>query len=145
MTERKPAMSTGFECLFFFHRDQAYYLLQDWSCPVGAWDWREHATCYGPFADLEAARDHLCKNHPNPGGHTTSKGNTEDALLIKLAEELRANPHCRICGHQPNDTPTGSFDIMEFRQNGWKTFGHVPEHGLCIPCCTSMKANGDIH
>lgn len=62
-------MSTGLECLIV-ERDESqwYYVLQDWNCPVGAWDWREYATTYGPFPTKERAIQHLSDNHANPGG-----------------------------------------------------------------------------
>ena len=124
------------------HKDQHYYVLQDASCPVETWDWREYATCYGPFKDFDAGLQHLDKNHANPGGFTVGKENTKDQTLIRLVEER--NQCCRMCGHEATDRPQASFDIMEFRQHGWTTFGYVKEHGVCIPCYTSMMANGDI-
>lgn len=136
-------MSTGLECLFFQHGDMTYYLLQDGGCPVDAWDWREYATCYGPFKDFDAARKHLCDTKPNPGGYSRLQGNTDDGLLIQLAEDCET-PACRFCGHDADDRPAGSFDIMEFRQHGWTTYGHVKGHGLCVPCYTSLKAAGEI-
>lgn len=48
-----------------------FYLLQDWSCPAGAWDWREYATCTGSFATEEEALNHLFENNSNPGGYST--------------------------------------------------------------------------
>lgn len=80
-------MSTGRECTFFMHDNKAYYLLQDGSCPVDAWDWREYATCYGPFNDIDEAMQHLSDNHANPGGYSTQNGNTDDELLIELTKE----------------------------------------------------------
>lgn len=62
-------MSTNSEChIFEYQPNQWYYLLQDWSCPHGAWDWREHASCFGPFNTDDAAITHLGRNHANPGG-----------------------------------------------------------------------------
>lgn len=62
-------MSTNSECHVFEYRpDQWYYLLQDWNCPHGAWDWREYASCFGPFKSSDDAYDHLHKHHANPGG-----------------------------------------------------------------------------
>jgi len=68
-------MSTGLECEFVWvnsteENGSWYYVLQDWSCPVEAWDWREYATAYGPFRSEEAANNHLQKNHANPGGYS---------------------------------------------------------------------------
>jgi hypothetical protein len=64
-------MSSGLECLIAeVEKGKWYYLLQDWSCPSGAWDWEEEASAYGPFGTQEAAHQHLRDNHSNPGGHT---------------------------------------------------------------------------
>lgn len=64
-------MSTGYECNFIEPEPgRWYYVLQRGDCPVGAWDWREYANCFGPFASYEAADDHLRANHANPGGGT---------------------------------------------------------------------------
>ena len=65
-------MSTGLECEFIGTKGKWYYTLQDWSCPVGAWDWREHATTYGPFLSEDAALYHLRNNHANPGGYSST-------------------------------------------------------------------------
>jgi len=63
-------MSTGLECQIVEHAPQHwYYVLQNWNCPVGAWDWREYATAYGPFASQDEAITHLSRNHANPGGY----------------------------------------------------------------------------
>ena len=87
-------MSTGFECLFFNRAGKHYYLLQDWSCHAGAWDWREHATCYGPFGDHEKGYQHLCDNHANPGGYTTEEEPTDDEVLIQAVEGcIKPNKH----------------------------------------------------
>ena len=51
-------MSTGYECLIVEAKPKKwYYILQNGSCPVGAWDWREYSTTYGPFSS-ELARVH---------------------------------------------------------------------------------------
>lgn len=63
-------MSSGLECqIIQVEQNKWFYLLQDWDCPRGAWDWREYATAYGPFPDSDAAHVHLQENHANPGGH----------------------------------------------------------------------------
>lgn len=83
-------MSTGCECEFFEARPGAwYYLLERLSAPKGAYDWREHADCYGPFSSEEAADAHLSANHANPGGsHTTHNESFElDAVYEKLIAE----------------------------------------------------------
>jgi hypothetical protein len=65
-------MSTGLECLIVEHTPgHWYYVLQDWDCPVGAWDWMEYATAYGPFRSEDDANRHLSQNHANPGGSYT--------------------------------------------------------------------------
>jgi len=64
-------MSTGFNCKFFEHpAGQWFYILQDWDCPVGAFDWTTHATVRGPFLSREAARDDLNRYEANPGGYS---------------------------------------------------------------------------
>lgn len=61
--------STGMECQFIEYKPGVwYYLLEDYGSPKGAWDWRENATAYGPFASWEAGNEHLRSNHANPGG-----------------------------------------------------------------------------
>lgn len=64
-------MSTGFECEFIEPLpDTWYYVLQNWDCPVGADNWREYATAYGPFPTEDDAHEHLHDHHANPGGYT---------------------------------------------------------------------------
>jgi len=82
-------MSTGLECEIIERRQgECYYILQDWHCPVGAWDWREYATCYGPFPSLVRATEHLRRNHANPGGWSTHslEGGEQDPVLENLFE-----------------------------------------------------------
>lgn len=88
-------MSTNSECLFIqIKPDQWFYVLEDYNAPKNAWDWREHATAYGPFPTEAAADEHLCDNHANPGGSSTDElpeGITErdlskDDVLRKLIE-----------------------------------------------------------
>jgi len=82
-------MSTGLNCDFFEpEKDKWYYVLQDWSCPVGAFDWREHATCYGPFHSEDDAIRHLSDNHANPGGWGTTP--FEDFKTSPVWEKLQA-------------------------------------------------------
>ena len=62
-------MSTGLECVFTEPvQGEWFYIMQNWDCPVGAWDWREYATAYGPFATEDEAIAHLQACHANPGG-----------------------------------------------------------------------------
>lgn len=64
-------MSTGNECIVLEARPgQWYYILEDHGAPKNAWDWREFATCYGPFPTMDAALKHLGDNHANPGGYS---------------------------------------------------------------------------
>lgn len=79
-------MSTGLECEFIqWKPDEWYYVLQDWDCPVGAFDWREYATAYGPFKSEEKADEHLRNNHANPGGSFLNDSpNHDDPVLIEL-------------------------------------------------------------
>jgi hypothetical protein len=85
-------MSTGLECEFFrTPANQWLYALQDWDCPVQHFDWREYATCYGPFASEMDAVEHLGATHANPGGYHVERNakNAEPdetwARLIRLA------------------------------------------------------------
>lgn len=70
-------MSTNSECQFIeIKKGQWYYILENHNAPKNAWDWREYASCYGPFPSLDAAEKHLSDNHANPGG----------ACIIELAD-----------------------------------------------------------
>jgi hypothetical protein len=88
-------MSTGLECQIVEHAPKRwYYVLQDWDCPFDAWDWREYATAYGPFASQDAAITHLNRNHANPGGYWVKpfvSGENSDPML----DELIASAHRR--------------------------------------------------
>lgn len=65
-------MSTGFECEYVeYQPGEWYWVLQDWDCPKGAWNWREYATVTGPFTTEDEARKHLLANNANPGGSWT--------------------------------------------------------------------------
>lgn len=65
-------MSTGLNCEFIEPvQGKWFYILQDSFAPKIEWDWREHATCYGPFDSEEMANEHLRNNHANPGGSFT--------------------------------------------------------------------------
>lgn len=89
-------MSTGLNCAHFSDPETGkwYYALQDWDSPAITWDWREHATCYGPFDDNDAAYEHRRDNHANPGGwseHDFTKDDTWfDDVYRKLIESARA-------------------------------------------------------
>lgn len=62
-------MSSGLECTFIEEAEGVvWYVLQDYDCPVGAWDWMEYASAYGPFTTQTLAEAHLDRNHANPGG-----------------------------------------------------------------------------
>tara|TARA_R110000824_G_C15197540_1_gene675394 strand:+ start:235 stop:528 length:294 start_codon:yes stop_codon:yes gene_type:complete len=81
-------MSTNSECLFFrWSEDKWYYLLEDYNAPKNAWDWREHASCYGPFVTVELADTHCSDNHANPGGSCTDE--TIDTSDEVLAEHVK--------------------------------------------------------
>lgn len=91
-------MSTNSECEFIqVEPTKWFYILEDYSAPKNAWDWREHATCYGPFPTEDAADAHLRRNHANPGGATvselppgvTSLDLTKDETLARLIKEAR--------------------------------------------------------
>lgn len=70
-------MSTGLNCeIIEPFPGTWYYVLEDWSAPKQAWDWREYATATGPFPSEDKAREHLRDHEPNPGGTLTIQ-NTE--------------------------------------------------------------------
>ena len=89
-------MSTGLECIFFSVvesnsnpvKGKWYYLLQDGNCPTSVWDWREYASCYGPFWSEDAAYEHLSRYHANPGGWSTiSDVDLDKDLVLKKCVE----------------------------------------------------------
>lgn len=92
-------MSTNSECAFIeVAKGKWYYLLEDYDAPKNAWDWRDHASAYGPFATEEAADQHLRDNHANPGGSWTrplpegvdALDMSKDETLAKLIQSARA-------------------------------------------------------
>jgi hypothetical protein len=87
-------MSTGFACHFVEPVEgEWFYVLQNWDCPVGAWDWREYATAYGPFASEDGPHEHLRRTQPNPGGHSIV---THDRYRAdKVYEDLFADARAR--------------------------------------------------
>lgn len=88
-------MSTGFECeLVEVKPGEWYYVLQNWDCPAGAWDWREHATAYGPFSTQDETEEHLLRYQSNPGGWWHSEyqeGFEPDEVLAALIADAPAN------------------------------------------------------
>jgi hypothetical protein len=83
--ESEQQMSTNSECHFFQWGEGGkwYYLLEDYNAPKNAWDWREYATCYGPF-DTEEKADYALRNgHANPGGSTAYVAETTDKVLAE--------------------------------------------------------------
>ncbi len=86
-------MSTGLECYFFRVKDGVFYVLQDWNCPVGAYDWCEYATAYGPFTTMDKATQHLSDNHANPGGYSRDDTEREPREVEKrLIEAAKKRP-----------------------------------------------------
>lgn len=64
-------MSTNSECAFVeAEPGKWYYALEDGDAPRNAWDWKEHASAYGPFDSFDEAHRHLGDNHANPGGYS---------------------------------------------------------------------------
>lgn len=65
-------------------------MLEQTTSPRNAWDWKEYADCFGPFATSDAAY-HELDFHSNPGSFSTvdyAPGNrtTYQALLDKVQE-----------------------------------------------------------
>jgi hypothetical protein len=68
---QEQPMSTGCECEFIEASPGAwYYVLEHDNAPKNAWDWRDHAAAYGPFALQAKAKEHLSAHHANPGGYS---------------------------------------------------------------------------
>ena len=86
-------MSTNSEChIIERNPDQWFYILEDYNAPKNAWDWREHASAYGPFVSEDAADEHLFAKHANPGGSSVEEydpAKTEDAIETKLLDNAR--------------------------------------------------------
>lgn len=88
-------MSTNQNCEFVeFEPGQWIYILENYSAPKNAWDWREHATSYGPFSSYETASAHLLRWHANPGGATINrfasvKRRPPDETLRHLVRDAR--------------------------------------------------------
>ena len=89
-------MSTNSNCsILEVERGRWYYILEDYSAPKNAWDWREYATAYGPFASSDASIEHLHRYHANPGGYSIDALEAgverlnfdKDPVLKKLIEE----------------------------------------------------------
>ena len=51
---------------------QWYCILEQTTSPKDAWDWKEHADCFGPFSTADAAIGELDR-HSNPGGFSRIK------------------------------------------------------------------------
>jgi hypothetical protein len=90
-------MSTGLECEFLWLQASGkpdgewFYILQSWDCPVGAWDWHEYATAYGPFNSEDSAHEHLRANHANPGGYSTCENPLDPASLSSATQDKIQN------------------------------------------------------
>ena len=84
-------MSTNSECLFIeTSPSKWYYVLEGYNAPKNAWDWRENASCTGPFSTEEAAEKHLGENHANPGGSSSEQyveGDEPDEVMKGLIED----------------------------------------------------------
>lgn len=89
-------MSTGFACeVIEASPDNWYVVLQNWDCPVGAWDWHEYATAYGPYSSPDVAMDELHKNEANPGGWVKIPYQADSKpgdVLRKLIEDAKPWP-----------------------------------------------------
>ena len=65
-------MSTGQNCQFVEAKPGNWYLILElFNAPKNAWDWRDWASCYGPFSSALATRTYLDQNFANPGGSDT--------------------------------------------------------------------------
>ena len=91
-------VSTGLNCVFIEVKATAaapsgewFYILEDGSAPKQSWDWREYATAYGPFIDKENTREHLRRNHANPGGYSVSACTRADVDKDPILKKLLAD------------------------------------------------------
>lgn len=85
-------MSTGLNCqLIEPTAGEWWYILENYNAPKTAWDWREYASAYGPFATYDAACEHLSDNHANPGGHEIIRNGEyrADPVVTRLVDECR--------------------------------------------------------
>jgi len=55
-------MSTGLDCGFIEKEPGVWYY------ELESWDYRDEYDTFGPFTSFEKARQHLDRNHANPGG-----------------------------------------------------------------------------
>jgi hypothetical protein len=97
-------MSSGLECEFIeILPGKWYYLLQQGSCPVQVWDWREYADAYGPFPTEEKAEENLQANHQNPGGWSTCGYRGENGEPMSKGDEVleKLIASATIPGRQP--------------------------------------------
>lgn len=46
-----------------------FYILEDKGAPKDSWDWREYATAYGPFPDIEKALEHEYDSDSDTSGY----------------------------------------------------------------------------
>lgn len=86
-------MSTNSNCEFDEVKPgEWYYLLENYSAPKHADDWREYSRAFGPFKTEDAASDHLSKHHANPGSATinsASDGYVPDDVVLGLIKSAR--------------------------------------------------------
>lgn len=88
-------MSRQRECLFIEPEPDKWYMLLDDSDIANAWDWRENADCYGPFATEESAYDEL-DHHSNPGGYSILRHGEfkmDDVLRQRINRARRPSAH----------------------------------------------------
>jgi hypothetical protein len=83
-------VSTNSECLFIeTSPGKWYYVLEDYNAPKNSWDWRENASCAGPFSTEDAAYEHMQANNANPGSSSTeeyTEGDEPDEIMQGLIE-----------------------------------------------------------
>lgn len=87
-------MSTNSECSFIEPKPgEWFYILEHYHAPKNSWDWREHATAYGPFTSNDEAEQHLSENHANPGGWSVTDNAhfRMDPIYESLIRDARAN------------------------------------------------------
>lgn len=90
-------MSVQRECMIIeFAPGRWYAVIENCGAPNNAWDWREHASCFGPAASENAAWD-LIDHLPNPGGgyvvrYDDAFDQERDEVLENLIENAQRPP-----------------------------------------------------
>lgn len=82
-------MSTNSECeIVGLDNGQWFWVLEDYNAPKNAWDWREYASCGGPYSTADRAHADMLRGRANPGGHGKTEMTVGQAMADKVLREL---------------------------------------------------------